>query len=242
MISPSVLLTAAHCVADVKFGQQVTMFYGPTHDPERTQQGIRWGVDPDFCPDCASDAADIGFVELTLDYAESFPAPVPLVYQDEWDEVMHAGQAVGVVGYGIDEQGENNIKRSLATEIASVADSGLAFEYGNESAGACAGDSGAPVFTVLENGDRRLVGVHSRAATPGCPGPSIAETPYPSLCWLRDQTGVDLLPAGDEDCDRLDIGETGCAVGAPSRQRSGGRVLFLLVGLVLVGCRRSNRA
>lgn len=244
MVSPFVLLTAAHCIADVGFGRQVTMHYGEIFDASRRRQASEWGVHPSYCPDCREDQFDIGYVTLTLPYeiddAEGVPYAIPVATQYEWNEVMREGQSLHLVGYGVsdDPASISGTKRVADVELSELTRSGHEMYAEPLHGVACDGDSGAPYFVVTASREQRLVGIHSRGVE--CAGTMIGTTPYPVSCWLRDETGVDLLPRGTPDCSSLEIEHGGCRImagGAPGRAA-------VLVGLMfmMIGCPRTRHS
>jgi Trypsin len=233
MVSSTVLLTAAHCVADVGFGRQITMYYGPTVDETRRHQAAEWAAHPSYCPDCRDDWFDVGYVVLTLPFeleGDDGRYAVPVVTQGEWDELMREDQPLQVVGYG--HGSVPRTKRVAEMRLAEVTGSGRELQAEPSNGAACDGDSGGAVFAMGKDGELRLVGINSRSV--GCPGTLTATTPYPVLCWLRDETGVDLLPASTSDCSTLEIERGGCRVAGD------GRPGLMLVGwgLLMVCARR----
>jgi hypothetical protein len=149
---------------------------------------------------------------------------------------MHPGTLLDMVGYGVDGMGNEQVKKRIETELIEVGPQGGEFEYRADGGGACDGDSGAPVFAYLDGGEVRLVGLHHGSEE--CGGVGTGTTLYPSLCWLRDEAGVDLLPDGDADCTAVDLAGAGCAVGA-NHERGPGASLVL--GLLLVFTRPGRR-
>ena len=237
MVSPRVVLTAAHCVAEVKFGQAVNMFFGPVADGSNRVQAVRWGTHPSYCPDCQRDQYDYGFVELVRDHPalESFAAPI--VTQSLWDEVVRPGSTVTYVGYGqTPDNPDNERKHRVDLVIEEVRAGGREVAAGGDGFGPCEGDSGAPIFASSVSGTRSLVGIHSRSL--GCGDVGSAQTAFPALCWLRDEAAVDLLPPGCSSCDCIDTGtEGGCRVsGKPSL----GSTFWLLLALVFASRGRTR--
>jgi V8-like Glu-specific endopeptidase len=230
MVSSHVLLTAAHCVADVGFGQQITMYHGMVSDDARRHQAASWAAHPGYCPDCREDWFDIGYVSLTLPYEmgeDGGGHAIPITTQDEWDEVMQEGRTLHVVGYGSDEPSDAGprTKRVAEVELSDLTRSGREFRARSVDGRTGGGDSGGPYITTLHDGELRLVGIHSR--TDHRDGAMIATPPLPALCWLREETGVDLLPSPTTDCTALDTGSAGCRIGP------GAGSPFVLLGLLL---------
>lgn len=242
MVSPTVLLTAAHCLTDAGFGRQVTMYHGTTVDRDRRHQAAEWSAHPSYCQECRKDRFDIGYVVLTLPYElESGEAhhTIPVVTQDEWDELMREGQRLQTVGYGADDDAESGArtKRVATVESTGLTRSGRELHTESIDGITCGGDSGAALFATGSDGVQRLVGIHSRGVA--CSGTMTATTPYPTLCWLRDETGVDLLPHATADCSSLETDRRGCRVGASDDPRL---AVFLLGVLFAIRWRRPTNA
>lgn len=235
MVSSTILLTAAHCLTQLDPTRSSTAYFGVEIDYERRRQVRRLGIFPSYCPDCREDWSDIGYAELTLPYElEGDSYAVPIVTQSEWDEAMQPGRAMTAVGFGT-PVGTRLRQTHGPMNLDEVSPSGREITMRKGRVSAIDGDSGGAVFVVLAGGERRLVGIHSRGV--GRDRVSVATTPYPHLCWLRDETGLDLLEEGDDRCYGLDIGG-GCSIG----DRSGPRWSWWLPVLLLIGRRRRPRA
>ena len=210
LVAPDLVLTAAHCfqaaptTVRVHFGNDLTGTDVVLSD--------QWGAHPDFClpSDCPEDIRDFAWVRL--------PAPVsvepilPITDQAEFDEVMRVGTPLEFVGYGKDELGTIGIKREVTASLTGFSTTGREFDAGGDGKDTCSGDSGGPALVQLASGEWRLAGVISRGGE--CGGGGVYGVPAPELCWLRDSSGVDLLPAGCDSCDCLtlrgDPPEDGC--------------------------------
>lgn len=241
MVSSTVLLTAAHCIADAGFGQQVTMYHGPTVDDERRHQADAWAAHPSYCPDCREDWFDIGYVVLTLPYelmGDGSEHPIPVATQDEWDELMREGRALEVVGYGSGEGEDGGIrtKRVAEVELVDLMKSGRELHAEPMNGRTCGGDSGGAYLATGSDGKQRLVAIHSRSER--CGGTMTSTPPLPALCWLRDETGVDLLPPENADCSSVETARGGCRVDVGG---SGGFLLVLLVSSIGLVPRRARR-
>ncbi|MEX1364653.1 MAG: trypsin-like serine protease [Nannocystaceae bacterium] len=213
MVSETVGLTAAHCLAEMKFGQQVTATFGPSTIGGQPFQVSRWGVHPGYCPGCDEDPLDLGFIETTLPMEGVVDPAVPIVTQSDWDALMRPGQVLTAVGYGLDgTDAAARERRRIEVVIDEVAKNGRELITIPRGGGTCDGDSGGPLFGRLDDGSLRVVGIHSRSVG-GCPSDwSVAAVPYRELCWLRDETELDLLAPGDDDCRMLDTMREGCRV------------------------------
>lgn len=244
LVSPKVVLTAAHCLDNnpspalmhVVVGDDVWTEY------RAIASVASHGSHPDFCGTdtevCKVDIWDYGYVMLEEPLVGVEPTR-PLSDQAEWDAAMYIGAPITVVGFGDDEKSLNGFKRQVDVEIVRFSPSGLEFQAGGEGHDSCQGDSGGPAFVTLSSGEVVLAGVTSRGYTCGKGG--FYAIPYAALCWLNQETGVDLRTDACEACDCLvtepnrDDG-CGCAAGGDA-----GGSLGLIVLTALAGFRRSGR-
>jgi hypothetical protein len=200
-----------------------------------------YGVHPMFCPDCSEDIYDYGYVVITSDFTVPDGFILPITTQEEWDEAMVKGREVTLVGYGEDPEVDAvnegiGRKRKVTTTIRRFSDRGLEFYAGGMQQDSCNGDSGGPAFIRVGDGSLRLAGITSRGSNP-CGDGGYYGTPYPSLCWLRDETGVDLIGDACGTCDCLDIEtaeEKGCTIGRPRDRDDAGGPVGWLVALAVV--------
>lgn len=251
LVAPRVVLTAAHCLShEPKLGEMAVVFGDSiyTKDARRVAAVERYGIYPTACvEDCKSDAWDFGYVILAQDVygVEIIP---PLTTQEEWDETMHVGDEIHVVGFGTVRDAEDDPlqttddvghKRIMTTPIDTFSKSRREFRAGGEGQDACGGDSGGPAFVRLSSGAYRLAGVTSRGVRPCGTGDSVYGAPYPILTWLREETGADLLPDECPDGDCLVMAEPaeGCAI---SRERES--LAWALPLLVFARRRRQTRS
>lgn len=209
VVAPRLILTAAHCLAELPAVSSLTVFYGNALDSQMSVSASGYGAHPEFCPDCRDDIYDYGYVELGVDFMPPEGVILPLTDQDEWDETIRKDHAVTLVGFGEDPNAENpvqslGIKRKVDTTIERFSTEGLEFFAGGDDHDSCQGDSGGPALVRLSDGTLRLAGITSRGSDP-CGKGGYYGVPFPALAWVRDQTGVDLLPAACEDGDCLDM-------------------------------------
>ncbi len=219
LVAPNLVLTAAHCFTPAPSGVIHVDFGDSIGDPDFTLVATDWATHPDFClPDtCDRDLHDFAWVRLPVD-VDVTPI-LPITDQLEYDELMVDGHALTFVGFGEDEAQVTGIKREVASNITSFNESGREFRAGGDGKDTCFGDSGGPSLGQLADGTWRLAGVLSRGGDCGKGG--IYGVPLPELCWLRDSSGVDLLPEGCAACDCVDIApdrDEGCKCSAGARR------------------------
>ncbi|HFE44958.1 MAG TPA: trypsin-like serine protease [Nannocystis exedens] len=263
LIDAQTALTAAHCLDEAETFDQIMVTFGDTiytNDDNRRTTGDDYGIHPDYClSECTEDAYDFGYVTLS-EPAMGVPIIPPLVDQDEWDELISLDHEVLFVGFGAIrdtdakdspgplEMSEIGLKRAVTSVITGFSPAGLEIIAGQEGRDTCFGDSGGPVFAQLATGDWRLVGITSRGVTPCGSGRGIYGVPYAALPWIRDETGINLLPPNCSDGDCLDTlpakKETrGCSQsGIGARNSSSGYCLSLGISLLGLGICRRRRA
>ncbi|PCC74781.1 MYXO-CTERM domain-containing protein [Nannocystis exedens] len=248
LVSPTVVLTAAHCLdhnpspalMHVVVGDDVWSGF------EQIVSVAEHGSHPDFCGTdtevCKVDIWDYGYVVLEEPLVGVAPTR-PISDQATWDDAMYIGAPITVVGFGDDEKSLNGFKRQVDVEIVRFSPSGLEFQAGGDGHDSCQGDSGGPAFVTLSSGEVVLAGVTSRGYTCGKGG--FYAIPYAALCWLNQETGVDLRTDACETCDCLvtepkrDDG-CDCAAGGDAGGPLGLVVLAGLAGLRRPGRRRSR--
>lgn len=248
LVTKNLVLTAGHCLADVPPSTPMAVFFGDQIAQDRVVGVESFGVHPDFCATCDEDIYDYGYVVTSAAFNPPYARPIKT--QEEWDETMAIGANVTLVGFGIDpvvdDEASSGIKRKVTTSITRFSEEGLEFFAGGDSKDSCQGDSGGPAFVTLPDGSVLLAGITSRGSSP-CGKGGFYGAPYAALCWLREDSGVDLL---DGDCSSCDCIETiadkaptedeGCRV-APTNSRRGARGEGWALALVLLTLVRRRR-
>lgn len=244
LLGERLVITAAHCLETLNDISRVCVLLGDEVVPGacwgsagRTD-ALSFGIFPDYCTDCERDAADIGYLWLEQ-RVTGLDFPTVITDQGEYEAMMFEDAKVEFVGYGYDESGTaDGKKRQVNSKISEFVSKGREFFAGGGGKDTCSGDSGGPVFMRADDGTLRLVGITSRGY-PECGSGGLYTAPFPSLCWIRDETGVDLLPEGCENCDCVDLSETGgCGC---TTQGDSGHAWLLLLALVGLGRRRRPR-
>jgi len=244
-VAPNLILTAAHCVSNLPDWASVSVHWGDAVDGSAETQATVFGVHPGYTGDpAADDIYDYAYV-VTDPALPDLPGPyaVPITNQADWDFAMQWDRAVTIVGYGLDSaDGTMGAKRKVDVTIDGFSELGLEFFAGGDGHDSCDGDSGGPVFVTLPDGTRALAGLVSRGPAT-CGDHGVNASAHPALCWVRDETGVDVT--GDcSSCDCIDTTpppepEAGC--GRCSTDHRPGSTAWWLV-LVIFAIRRPTPA
>jgi hypothetical protein len=248
LVAPDLVLTAAHCF-DPEPNNPVQITFGDDLSSGTVVLASDWARHPDFClpSECGEDLSDFAWVRVA---APGNIEPIaPITTQAEFDEVMQVGHELWFVGFGMDEDMLTGTKREVLSTLTGFNESGREFRAGGDGKDTCNGDSGGPALVQLASGEWRLVGVISRGGE--CGGGGIYGVPLPELCWLRDSSGVNLLPDGCEACDCVvlegDAPDDGCdceVAAVPERERWWWVVLelglLLGLGFAVRGFRRRS--
>lgn len=212
LLSPRVVVTAAHCLVGITVPDQLEVRLGLDADaPDAVAQVASFEMHPEFqlCETC-TDIHDIAVLELEGRAQLPTPFPAPLISQETWDAHMRVGQSVRLVGYGAtadDGTGRGGLKFQVDSELVDFSPSGREFLAGGDGKDSCIGDSGGPAFIQLDDGSWRLAGVTSRGLACG-QGGFYTSLPH-ELCWVRDATGLDLAP-GCDACPCIVTDDSGC--------------------------------
>ena len=156
LISPRVVLTAAHCLANFNSSQGHTFYIG--NDANDLSSGSVIDITEliphaEFTED--GNSYDIGLVRLAED------APVaPVGFNTQTMDDSFIGQAPLFVGFGVTsgQSEDSGLKRSVNVPISSFEEDG--FRYTQPNTGTCFGDSGGPAFLEVD-GTLKVIGVTS---------------------------------------------------------------------------------
>jgi hypothetical protein len=165
LVSPHVVITAAHCVDPATVGDGATfiVFDGtsasPSSPPSQFHAVQATFFDPQFNPDKSvfpTKGHDIGVVILKAPLATT-----PLRYNHAPINDGLVGQAARLVGYGVTSASDTSAetagtRRQAPTKLSGVNDVLLGFEDGTHNI--CEGDSGGPAFMTVA-GVETIVGV-----------------------------------------------------------------------------------
>jgi secreted trypsin-like serine protease len=238
LISPQVILTAAHCGADLPMEMVVAAgkaFFGPRLDQAETV-GFSDGI---FHPDYIELRNGIGgslgrndVAVLVLAEPVYFVEPV-WIAQDSLEDVAE-GETVTSIGFGVTDSGGSGsgIKRSAELTIDEVSSTFLISNSSSNDDGAnvCSGDSGGP--QVYWNGDRWVQWAVHSWADQNCTSQSGSTRVDVVSDWILDQLedvhGTrdrcemwEIYDDGfcDEGCDKVD---PDCEVSSPTEGDVGG--------------------
>lgn len=241
LLADRLVVTAAHCLETATNPGKIRVSVGDTL-PEATFRtyAASFGVHPDFCGDtetCKQDVHDFAWIRL-VDPAPVQPANI-LLRQDEWDAAIAEGAPVTLVGYGEDEKHLQGVKRIAETTITAVSSTGQEFRAGGEGIDSCQGDSGGPAFVTVD-GKVLLAGVVSRGYACGEGG--FYGVPYTVLCWMSDESGIDIRPPDCATCDCLETAaKEGCGCRAPAPAPADPLALVVPFAAAWLGTRRRQR-
>ncbi len=246
LITPRLVITAAHCLVSSPANSKVRIALGDqSPQPAFETTAESYGLHPDFCNDtdtCKSDLFDFAYIVLKDPVPAELPPATIMTTQDQWDDLMRVDAAVTLVGFGNDENWVSGIKREADTVITRFSETGLEFQAGGMGIDSCQGDSGGPAFILDKGGNPLLVGVLSRGYACGEGG--FYGIPSSVLCWISDESGIDVRPSGCEACDCLDpdperSGCDRCAVNSPRPLDA--LAVLLPLGIAFAGRRRRRR-
>jgi V8-like Glu-specific endopeptidase len=244
LIAPQVVLTAAHCFAHVREGDEIEVYKGSNYDPSTSVPvGIstNWAGHPAYCgaANCGDTSYDYGYI--VLPEAVNLPLyPAPITTQEEWDEVMKKGATLRLIGFGETETKTSGKKLFVDTSIAQFSPKGLQFFTAGDGKDSCRGDSGGPAMAVSADGQSwRLAGVLSSGAVE-CGEGGWYGVPIAVLDWVQTNTPYKLPNGACASLDCIDIdpsrGSKGKCAFSPTTPAQD-----LLAGLTLVAIGWGNR-
>lgn len=210
LISPRVVVTAAHCFAPGCLGSEGEVFFGL--DSTRLDSGrvvkCRCIPHPDY--NQSTNAHDIAVLILNEEVLDVEPCPIATTTQ------IDSAFFLRVAGFGLTERGRFGLKMVVEVIVASascgssshqatfgcIADNEIV--AGGNGFDSCNGDSGGPAYVEID-GENRLAGATSRATanrTNSCGDGGIYVRIDKELPWINkvaSAEGVPLPNLTDED-------------------------------------------
>lgn len=190
LVHPRLVTYAAHCgdgEKQIRFGESSTQAL--------TRQTERCVTNPEYVgtTNQAQDWAFCILAEPMLDIPFTPPA-----YGCETD-LIQAGQAVTVVGYGDSNIGGAGTKRWGETVIVSTL--GSTAQIGAQGTGVttCQGDSGGTAYIALEDGSYRAISMVSTGLA-GCDETTGTHAlMHSAVPWIEETSQIDITPCHDVD-------------------------------------------
>lgn len=229
LVSPHVLLTAAHCVGTPP---KHATFGASEQDARVVVEVERCVAHPEFA---RSVGHDLAFCTVRGDTSAIVPATL-IEHADE----LELGANIMLIGHGYttgDRSDRTRVARWVNVAIESF-DSGELI-VGDPEHGACHGDSGGSAFVGAADGGVRLAGVVSRRGprADGTAGETCSSTTrvtpiQPHLAWLARSAHVRSSAAKDN---------AGCALSGASQSGSAALPGVLLALWLMLAARRKER-
>lgn len=250
LVSPSAVLTAAHCLAEVEGYNLTDMRVSAgsvwSRDvPERMAK--RWFMHPDYAVNGDNIVADLGVVLLDEPY--SLPGRElranPLKESD-------IGSPLRFVGWGASSDYASDsgyYKRSADIPLYGFEGEFLLSYDGEQGSATCGGDSGGPVFELVDGAIGGLIAVHSFGRDDDgtvCAGSISGDTQVAEyLDWIVENTGATTDAAEQADTGgpdsrnpkQNDADEQAATCGGVEQ---GLAFVHLLAAAALVGQRRAK--
>lgn len=187
-IAHDLLLTAGHCVQP---GTHYKVQYRDTNGLRKFSDISDWERPPQFIVRVNGSTADLALLKL----ANSLPADIGVAVLGLEKRPIWPGDRFTVIGEGValkglHETGTNRVATLVATGPYTDLQIRLIDSSGRQvTIGACAGNSGSPVFQTQADGTK-VIGVVSWAAGPyklkGCGGVTGATPLSPYRQWIEE--------------------------------------------------------
>lgn len=169
LISPKVILTAAHCVVDASAGLAVFNPAIKNAPKSKMRPLVQVLVHPNYQPDANKNSNDLALIKLG-----GGPLPVgatPIDYLKD-KSLLKDGMLATLAGYGATAMvwgqtvGADSLRQAtVVLSDSKFSDDEVLFQQ-YKGSGACHGDSGGPAYTTDLSGHMVVFGVTSRSATP----------------------------------------------------------------------------
>ncbi len=205
LITPRVVLTAAHCFdgygVDALVPFEVAFVGSDASDPRAQLDFSGAAVHPGYEP---LSGQFLGQNDVAVMFLQDDARQEPVWFRTEPLRAREAeGEEVISVGWGLDESGRANVKRSARLVVAELDPVYLVtLSAGNENrANICSGDSGGPQYHVEDDGTLLQWAVHTWADTT-CEVESGSTRTDTVAAWILDQ--VELEHGTRDRCEIFD--------------------------------------
>jgi hypothetical protein len=167
LISPSVVLTAAHCVDMFGGNPNVTVYFGSDVRSEGTRLGVKNKIQHSGWD---GNVGNYDIALLLLDFAQDPALPALINEAPLSGKIGDAYRHVGFGVYDRETQASDGKKREGTTIISGVTEGDVVVS-GDEELSVCFGDSGGPGFIRIEDTEY-VAGVHSYTTSQECHPPN----------------------------------------------------------------------
>jgi secreted trypsin-like serine protease len=178
LIAPTIVLTAAHCLAGVSASDLRVLFGADTSSPDQTVSVTSAVPYPTYTSEANGIPGGVDLGAVTLASAVSV---APLAVGKTTTDAQLTGASVTVVGYGVDDATDetdagSGTRRSVSLSVSEVCSRFV--QAGNATANACSGDSGGAVIL-----GGKLVAVVS-GGNLGCNAPTTFQRTDAHANWI----------------------------------------------------------
>ena len=217
LVKPQIVLTAAHCIADMKNPQQPQLHNMSAYGVYMGQGRLGGEVKPQFGIQSAGFHGSVGKIDalpsgiylphdlgyVVLDRPMACIRPAQIVRGMDDIKLTDGKIVAHFVGFGPSKCHfvDNGVKRSASSSHVMFDPQQNKLYVGDGTSElVCPGDSGGGAFVELANGDFRLIGILSgkisaaAGAVPDLPSPqtSVYEPLFAdSLCWAQSKQPLD---------------------------------------------------
>ncbi|MBS1960287.1 MAG: trypsin-like serine protease [Bdellovibrionales bacterium] len=167
IISDNTILTAAHCVQDVKagtviFARDVTSQNIKNVPRTLMRQIVAVQANHSYDPEGQLETNDLAVIQFNGGLPEGF-APISVLDKKSADAAVVPGARVVIAGYGItrDEANDDGVLRKATMVVRALSPNRAEVLLMNSGHTSCHGDSGGPAYAAV-NGRYYLWGVLSR--------------------------------------------------------------------------------